>query len=387
MLTRDFDYDLPPYLIARRPAANREDSRLMRVARGAASFGHRFFRDLPRLLRPGDLLVLNDTRVFPARLLGTRLPDHGKIEALLLNPIGPDAWWALVRPGKKIKTGDRLVFAPGRLEARVEAYGPQGRGERLLRFEWQGEWWETLEAVGHTPLPPYILKARKQLENQPRPEEPEDRLRYQTVFAGPQRQSVAAPTAGLHFSPAVLEDLDRRGIEKAFLTLSIGAGTFQPIKTERVEEHSMHEEHFSVPRAAAAQVNRARSEGRRIVAVGTTVVRALETAALLGAEKKPERIAGVPFRPDAAPSDSPQNVSFAPGEVVPAVSGWTKLLLAPGFSFRITDALLTNFHLPRSSLLLLVSALAGRETILAAYREAVANNYRFYSYGDCMLIE
>jgi S-adenosylmethionine:tRNA ribosyltransferase-isomerase len=362
MLTRDFDYDLPPHLIARYPAPNREDSRLMRVPKSEGAFEHHSFRDLPQLLRRGDLLVLNDTRVIPARLLGVRLPDRGKVEALLLRSERDDAWWAMVRPGKKIRTGDRLVFAPKRLEATVEAYGPKGGGERLLRFEWQGDWWETLEAVGHTPLPPYILKARKQLEQRGEPEETEDRSRYQTVYAGEARESVAAPTAGLHFSPSVLEELGRAGIEMTFVTLGVGAGTFQPIKTETVEDHPIHEERFAISQEAAARINLARREGRRIVAVGTTVVRALETAALCSV-------------------DSPD------GEAIHAHSGWTNLFISPGFTFRVTDALLTNFHLPRSSLLVLVSALVGRERILSAYREAVENNYRFYSYGDCMLIE
>jgi S-adenosylmethionine:tRNA ribosyltransferase-isomerase len=280
--------------------------------------------------------------------------------------------------------GDRLVFKKGELEAEVEAYGPQGGGERLLRFHWTGDWWECLEKHGHTPLPPYILKARKHLEADRAaaelPEEPGDRERYQTVYAGSDRGSVAAPTAGLHFSDELLERLEQRGIRRVFLNLRVGAGTFQPVKTEDVESHPMHEEYFEIPEETARAVNQAKSEGRRIVAVGTTVVRALETAAL------PMRgEGGGPGLTDVFRGEKPE---FAAADgVARALSGWTRLLIAPGFPFRLVDALVTNFHLPRSTLLLLVSALADREKILSAYENAVENEYRFYSYGDCSLIE
>ncbi|HNY26790.1 MAG TPA: S-adenosylmethionine:tRNA ribosyltransferase-isomerase [Candidatus Sumerlaeota bacterium] len=401
MRTEDYDYELPERLIARHPAARREDSRLLRVTRPDGRLAHHTFRELPDLLHPGDLLVLNNTRVFPARLLGRRLPDGGGIEALLLRQEGEKAWWAMVRPGKKIKLHDRLVFAPGRLEATVAAYGEPSSGERLLEFTWQGDWWRLLEEVGHTPLPPYILKARKHDEageaavHAPSfaPEEAEDRDRYQTVYAGQERASVAAPTAGLHFSPPVLEALERKGIERVFVQLHVGPGTFQPIKTDEVEDHPMHEEFIRISVETARRINRARREGRRIVAIGTTSVRALETAAL-----DEESLAQV-FHPGPspillAPPDRTEEgmMSLFPdsetgdGPVRP-LEGWTRLFVKPGFRFRATDVLLTNFHLPRSSLLLLVSAFSDTESIRNAYRTAVQEEYHFYSYGDCMLID
>ncbi|MBN1865716.1 tRNA preQ1(34) S-adenosylmethionine ribosyltransferase-isomerase QueA [Candidatus Sumerlaeota bacterium] len=382
MKTRDFDYALPEASIARRPASHREDSRLMVLDRASGSRDHRRFAELPEILREGDLLTMNDTRVLPARLLGRRAPDGGKIEALLLRREDERRWWALVRPGKKIQVGDRLIFAPQRLEARVAAYGERGGGERLLEFRYSGDWWTILSDIAHTPLPPYILRARKRDAEAAGhgsdafvPEEPEDRERYQTVFAHGEPASVAAPTAGLHFSESVLKALESRGIERCFVQLDVGAATFQPIKTETVEEHPMHEERFRIPEETAALVNRAKAEGRRVVAVGTTVVRALETAALVGAGEAE----GI-FR---AESQSGCEV----GAIFPeSLDGWTRLMIAPGFRFRATDVLLTNFHLPRSSLILLVSALTGREELLDAYREAIEKKYRFYSYGDCMLI-
>ena len=399
----------------------------MRVERESGRFSHHLFRDLPQLLRPNDLLVLNDTRVFPARLLGRRAPDGGKIEALLLRRVSRDQWWALVRPGKKIKEGNRLIFARGPkgpcLEAVVEAYGPRGEGERLLRFRWEGDWWESLEEVGHTPLPPYILKARKRnadgtpkgrnetvtpeaasaraLDASPAsegvPEAPEDRARYQTVYATGEPVSVAAPTAGLHFSEPVLSALDARGIDRVFLQLDVGVGTFRPIQTERVEDHPIQAEHFRLSAETADRINQARAAGRRVVAVGTTVVRALETAALVARGEG----SGC-FEPDPETGGGAVGSGDAGNERIGALSGWTRLLITPGFplaylgngeirnptAFRgVTDALLTNFHLPRSSLLVLVSAFAGAEIIRRAYAEAIGLRYRFYSYGDCMLTE
>lgn len=400
----------------------------MRVERESGRFSHHLFRDLPQLLRPNDLLVLNDTRVFPARLLGRRAPDGGKIEALLLRRASRDQWWALVRPGKKIKEGNRLVFARGPkgpcLEAVVEAYGPRGEGERLLRFRWEGDWWETLEEVGHTPLPLYILKARKRSADgtstgktgipapggaasspapdaspasEGVPEAPEDRARYQTVYAAGEPVSVAAPTAGLHFSESVLRALDARGIDRVFLQLDVGVGTFRPIQTENVEDHPIHAEHFRLSAETADRISQARAAGRRVVAAGTTVVRALETAALVARGEE----SGC-FEPDPETGGGATGSGDAGRERIGALSGWTRLLITPGFrrpksadrgardrdAFRgVTDALLTNFHLPRSSLLVLVSAFAGVETIRRAYAEAIGLRYRFYSYGDCMLID
>lgn len=364
METAFLNFELPERLVARHPAARREESRLMLVKPGAHDFPECQFRDFPNFLEPGDLLVFNNTRVFPARLLGQRLPHGGKVEVLLLHPHldennssspGESLWWGMVKPGKKIQRGDRLLFSPGVLEAEVQDYGPQGGGERLLRFICPGDWWETLDAVGHTPLPPYILKARKHGGESEEPEIPEDRERYQTVFAGARPESVAAPTAGLHFTPELLKRLEEKGIERVFINLRIGAGTFQPIKTDRVEDHPIHAEYFTLEAEAAERIERARREGRRIVAVGTTAVRALESAAL----------EGLPLR---------------------SCSGWTRLFIRPGFDYKVTRALLTNFHLPKSTLLLLVYAFAGTDTIRAAYAEAIRRDFRFFSYGDCMFI-
>ncbi|MFP4380478.1 MAG: tRNA preQ1(34) S-adenosylmethionine ribosyltransferase-isomerase QueA [Candidatus Sumerlaeia bacterium] len=378
-----FDYDLPAERIARYPAEHRENARLLRVFRDSGKLEDRHVYDLADILREGDLLVLNNTRVFPARLMGTRPPDHGRVEVLLLEPLETHGrWTAMVRPGKKIRTGNRLVFQKDKLEATVVDYGKPGSGERVLEFEWEGDWWECLEQYGHTPLPPYILKARKNLEDEKGLEKPEDRERYQTVYAGETRGSVAAPTAGLHFTEELLEKLKAKGIEKTFVDLHVGAGTFQPVKTDNIKDHPMHEEYFELRAEAADAINRARSEGRRIVAVGTTVVRALETAALLCDPSVSDERKQTVFRTNEdTPLDLTSDKQLAP------VQGWTRLLIAPGFAFRMCDLLLTNFHLPRSTLLMLVSAFADRETIFAAYRHAIDNDYRFYSYGDCMLIE
>ena len=281
----------------------------------------------------------------------------------------------MVRPGRRIRPGDRLVFGPDLLEAIVEPEPSEG-AERRLRFRYSGDWWETLEAAGRTPLPPYITKARRDDAEELPDEAPEDRTRYQTVYAGDERGSVAAPTAGLHFTPEVLDALERRGIETARVRLHVGVGTFQPIRGETVEEHPIHREYFRVAPETAERVNRARAEGRRIVAVGTTTVRALETAAL-AAVGEGEKV----FESDLGNTDK------VCGDPVAPARGWTGLLIAPGFRFRVTDALLTNFHLPRSSLLALVGAFAGMDAMRRAYAEAIERRYRFYSYGDCMLIE
>jgi S-adenosylmethionine:tRNA ribosyltransferase-isomerase len=366
MDTVALNFELPEALIARHPAARREDARLMLVEPGACVFPERTFAAFPELLSDDDLIVFNDTRVFPARLLGWRGPERGKVEALLLHPesVEEQIWRAMVRPARKIKLGDRLVFAENRLEAEVVGYGSaEEGGERLLKFTCSGDWWETLEAVGHTPLPPYILRARRQLESAGNSESkaldaadlPEDRERYQTVFAGSEPESVAAPTAGLHFSQNVMEQITARGIEQVFVNLRIGAGTFQPIKTDRVEDHPIHAEFYHLTAEAAQAIQRAKDQGRRVVAVGTTVVRALESAAQ----------EGLPLT---------------------ARSGWTRLFIRPGFEFKLVDALLTNFHLPMSTLLLLVYAFAGAETIQAAYAEAIRRQFGFFSYGDCMFM-
>lgn len=364
MLVTDFDYALPPELIAQEPLADRAASRLLCFDRKTGDFEDRRFRDFPALLRPGDLVVLNNTRVFPARLLGKRSGSraqpvsaknpaskeflHGRVEVLLTEQRGPLLWQALVHPGRKIGVGERLFFGErDELTAEVVARGEFG--ERTLRFAPVPDFFERVERVGHVPLPPYIS----------RPDSPDDRERYQTVFAHPDaRGSVAAPTAGLHFTDTVLQALREHGIEIAEITLHVGLGTFQPVRVKNVEEHTarMHSERYFFPEPVARQLNNALREQRRIIAVGTTTVRALEHAALHRGE-------------------------------VRAGTGEADLFIYPGFRFRVISALLTNFHLPRSTLLMLVCAFAGREQVLAAYRHAVAERYRFFSYGDCMFIE
>ncbi|MFN7993442.1 MAG: tRNA preQ1(34) S-adenosylmethionine ribosyltransferase-isomerase QueA [Bryobacteraceae bacterium] len=349
-----FDYDLPQELIAQTPLADRAASRMLVVDRASQRWQDCWFRDLPSFLGRGDCLVLNDSRVFPARLFGHRAGVHalpigkknpkreeflsGEVEVLLIRPVDENArdWEALVHPGKKMRVGEVVRF-PGGLEA--EVIGRREFGERTLRFRSEGDIYEAFEKIGHVPLPPYIKRA----------DEASDRERYQTVFAR-ERGSAAAPTAGLHFTAEILETCRARSAEIAFVTLHVGLGTFQPIHGEVIEGHRLHAERFSITADNAARMNAA----NRLVAVGTTSVRTLESAMLTGG-----------LRP---------------------ASGDTELFIYPGFEFRATGAMLTNFHLPRTSLLLLVCAFAGKELALAAYRHAVMEGYRFYSYGDCMLI-
>ncbi len=375
MLVRDFDYHLPPELIAQEPLADRAASRLLHLERATGRVSDRTFRDLPAMLRPDDLLVFNDTRVFPARLYGRRSgarsqpvsPKNpaakdflqGRIEVLLTKRLaeisgnwkpgtGNEVWHALVRPGRKIGVGERLTFGEG-LEAEVIARGEFG--ERTLRFDPMPDFFAALDRTGHIPLPPYIGRA----------DSTADRERYQTVYAR-QRGSVAAPTAGLHFTPEILDQLRARGIEMAHITLHVGLGTFQPVRAERVEDHKLHTESYSISPEAAGAINAALAAQRRVVAIGTTTVRTLEFVARENA-----------------------------GRVI-AGSGEADIFIYPmpaekAFPFRVVGALLTNFHLPQSTLLMLVSAFAGREQTLAAYQHAVREKYRFYSYGDCMFVE
>lgn len=338
MLTSDFDYHLPDASIAQQPA-RRGTSRLLVVD---APKGERHCRigELTEALHPGDLLVINDTKVFPARLFARRPGTGGKVELLLVERLARLEWTALVKPGRKARPGDRLELAPG-LE--VEIVGEAGDGQRRVRFSQPIEPW--LGDLGHVPLPPYIKRA----------DAPSDRESYQTVYAS-QEGAIAAPTAGLHFTRRLLDDLGDRGVESASLTLHIGIGTFKPVKTALVHEHRMDRERYRVPEATATALRRTRRAGGRVVAVGTTVVRALESAALAG------------------------------GGSVLAGEAKTGLFIAPGFRFQVVDLLLTNFHLPRSTLLMLVCAFAGRERILTAYRQAIEHGYRFYSYGDAMLV-
>jgi S-adenosylmethionine:tRNA ribosyltransferase-isomerase len=392
VLVSDFHYDLPEELIAQEPLADRAGSRLLHLEAATGRYEDRQFREFPELLRVGDLVVFNNTRVFPARLYGRRgglkaqtvsrrNPAareflQGRIEVLLTRQLHeePNEWECLVRPGRKIGVGEHLFFGE-RDELRAEVIERGGFGERQIRFEpglpgvvrpdpsaslragsrerlsphepaLADDFFAVVEKIGHVPLPPYIGRA----------DSSSDRERYQTVYAR-ERGSVAAPTAGLHFTPEILGQIKERGIETTEITLHVGLGTFQPVRVERVEEHALHAEAYSIAAEAAEKVGRARREGRRVVAVGTTTVRTLEHAAQQGA-----------------------------GEVR-AGRGEASLFIYPGYRFQVVGAMLTNFHLPQSSLLMLVCALGGRENVLCAYQHAVKQRYRFYSYGDCMLVE
>ncbi|HET9181755.1 MAG TPA: tRNA preQ1(34) S-adenosylmethionine ribosyltransferase-isomerase QueA [Candidatus Angelobacter sp.] len=375
MLVTEFDFHLPEELIAQEPLPDRSASRLLHLQRRSGDFADLNFRALPTLLRPDDLLVVNNSRVFPARLFGRRSGKraqqlsprnpaskdflHGQVEVLLTRQTARDEWQALVRPGRKIGVGEKLHFyspaipsaaqsgeTTAALTAEITARGEFG--ERTLRFEPVPDFFAVLEKLGHVPLPPYIA----------RPDRREDRERYQTVYSRPEaRGSVAAPTAGLHFTPEILAKIRERGIEMAEITLHVGLGTFQPVHAERVEEHKLHREIFNIPEQAAASIGEAMRQGRRVVAVGTTTVRTLEY------------------------------VAATHGGQVVSGAGEADIFIYPGFQFRVVGALLTNFHLPKSTLLMLVSAFAGKENILRAYEHAVGERYRFFSYGDCMFIE
>jgi S-adenosylmethionine:tRNA ribosyltransferase-isomerase len=353
MLVSEFSYDLPEDLIAQQPPAERSGARMLTLDRSTGTYADRMFRDFPEMLRKGDLLVLNDSRVIPARLFARREKGHGhterelskaptgRVQVFLTEQKSDWEWNALVRPGRKVLTGEVLLFGEGRLRAEVTAHGKFG--ERTLRFDPVPDFFSTLEALGHVPLPPYIH----------RDDVGTDRERYQTVYAR-ERGSVAAPTAGLHFTPEILERIRESGVRIAYLTLHVGLGTFQPVHVERVEDIHLHAEHYTLPKETADELNAAQREGRRIVAAGTTTVRTLEHCALQG--------------------------EFAPH------SGSTSIFISPGFRFRSVQALLTNFHLPQSTLLMLVSAFGGTQHVLAAYRHAVTERYRFFSYGDCMFL-
>ncbi len=367
MLVSDFHFHLPGELIAQEPLAARDGSRMLHLRRNAGGYADRSFRDFPDLLQPGDLVVFNNTRVFPARLYGRRegaraqpvSPHnpaardflHGRIEVLLTRQLSsdPNDWECLVRPGRKIGVGERLFFGEGN-ELQAEVLARAEFGERRIRFDTvlphSGDFLATLDRIGHVPLPPYIARA----------DSSGDRERYQTVYAR-QRGSVAAPTAGLHFTPQILERIRHRGVEAAEITLHVGLGTFQPVRVERVEDHRLHSEAYSISAESAAAIHQALRSGRRVVAVGTTTVRTLEHAMRTG------------------------------GGTIAAGPGAADLFIYPGFEFKVVKAMLTNFHLPQSTLLMLVSAFGGKENVLGAYEHAVSQRYRFYSYGDCMFIE
>ncbi len=341
MKSSDFYYELPQELIAQEPLAQRSRSRLMILGKESGSIEHRVFEDIRDYLNKGDCLVLNDTRVIPARLLGEKEGTGGRIEFVLLNNIENDMWEVLLKPGKRAKPGARFVFGNGELKA--EIIEVMEGGNRLVRFEYEGIFQEVLDRVGIVPLPPYITKKL------------EDSERYQTVYSR-YRGSAAAPTAGLHFTKELLGELEEKGVRLAYLTLHVGLGTFRPVKVENVEEHVMHSEFYNISEDAADAINETRSGGGRIIAVGTTSCRVLETVS-------------------------------SPEGRVRASSGWTDIFIYPGYRFKIVDALITNFHLPESTLIMLVSAFAGRENILEAYRTAVRERYRFFSFGDAMFIK
>ena len=340
MLKSDYFFELPGELIAQDPLEERTSSRLLVLDKRTGAVSHHVFRDIGDFLRPGDCLVLNDTRVIPARLLGEREGTGAHVELLLLKRKSGDVWETLVRPGKKCRPGTRLTFGDGMLKA--EILDTVEEGNRLVRFDYEGIFEEVLDRLGEMPLPPYITHKLQ------------DRNRYQTVYAR-HEGSAAAPTAGLHFTKELLDRLEGKGIGIAYVTLHVGLGTFRPVKEENVLEHHMHTEHYQVSREAADTINRTKAQGGRIVCVGTTSCRTLESAA---------------------------------GEdgLVRPCSGDTDIFIYPGYRFRVLDALITNFHLPESTLIMLVSALAGREHVLAAYEEAVRERYRFFSFGDAMLV-
>jgi S-adenosylmethionine:tRNA ribosyltransferase-isomerase len=356
LLVADFDFDLPDELIAQEPPPVRGASRLLRLDRHSGALDHAQFGELPRFLRAGDLLVVNDTRVFPARLLGHRVPSGGAVECLLVRQLSesgpaeaghyvPGVWEALMHPGQKLKPGAAVLFEGDGVRIHGEVLERRFHGRRTIRL-WTdgGDLVAAIDRIGHIPLPPYIA----------RPDGPADRLRYQTVYAR-DRGSIAAPTAGLHVTGDLLAELDAMGVERAAITLHVGYGTFKPVRVERVEDHEVDAETFAVPAAAAEALSAALRERRRIIAVGTTTTRALESLPVEDGR-------------------------------VRAASGETRLFIHPGHEFRLVNGLVTNFHLPGSSLLMLVAALAGTDRVMQAYRTAVAARYRFYSYGDAMLI-
>lgn len=340
MKLKEFDYNLPQELIAQDPLDNRSDSRLLLLNKNTGERQHKVFKDIINCLNPGDCLVINDTKVIPARLIGEKEGTGAKVEILLLKRKEDQIWETLVHPGKKARPGTKILFGGGILTGEVLDIVEEGN--RLIKFTYQGIFEEILDELGEMPLPPYITHQLK------------DRNRYQTVYAKHQG-SAAAPTAGLHFTPELLEEIKRKGVEVASVTLHVGLGTFRPVKVENILEHHMHSEFYNVEEEEAEKINRAKKNGNRIIAVGTTSCRTLESAA-------------------------DENGQIKSG------SGWTDIFIYPGYAFKSVDGLITNFHLPQSTLLMLISALAGKENIMKAYEEAVEKEYRFFSFGDAMFI-
>ena len=340
MKTSDFNFELPQELIAQTPIPRRDASRLLVLDKDTGAWEHRHFYDLPDYLRPGDCLILNNSRVLPARLLGHRLPGGGACEILLLIDRGENTWECLVRPGKKLRTGARVSFGDGQLTAEITEELPGGN--RLVHFEYEGIFLEVLDRLGKMPLPPYIK------------EELQDRERYQTVYSKV-NGSADAPTAGLHFTPELLEKIQAKGVNIGYVTLHVGLGTFRPVKEDDIEQHDMHSEYCVIPPETATLINETKARGGRVICVGTTSCRTLESWAQEDGHMEPS-------------------------------AGWTSIYIYPGYRFKVMDALVTNFHLPQSTLIMLVSALAGREHVLHAYEEAVKEKYRFFSFGDAMFI-
>ena len=340
MKTKDFDYALPEELIAQTPIERRDASRLLCLDKVTGEFSHHHFYELPDFLKPGDCLILNNSRVLPARLLGKRLPGGGACEVLLLIDRGEQTWECIVRPGKYLRAGARMSFGDGELTAEVTQV-LEG-GNRMVRFSYEGIFLEVLEHLGKMPLPPYIR------------EELQDRERYQTVYSKV-NGSAAAPTAGLHFTPELLGRIQEKGVKLGYVTLHVGLGTFRPVKEEDITDHDMHSEYCVIPQETADLINETRANGGRVICVGTTSCRTIESW---------------------AKEDGHMEAS----------AGWTDIFIYPGYKFKVMDALVTNFHLPQSTLIMLVSALAGREHVLAAYEEAVRERYRFFSFGDAMFI-
>lgn len=341
MEVKDFYFDLPEDLIAQHPLKNRDESKLMVVDKNTGKIENKIFKDIIDYLQPGDCLVLNNTRVMPARLIGCKEESGGKMEFLLLKRIDKDRWETLVKPGKRAQIGSRFTFGNGELKAEVISLGEEGN--RVVKFEYDGIFEEVLDRLGQMPLPPYIKETL------------EDKERYQTVYSK-EVGSAAAPTAGLHFTEELLKNIKEKGVNIAFVTLHVGLGTFRPVKAETVEEHTMHSEYYVMSKETADIINSTKANGKRVIAVGTTSNRTLETIADESGRVKEQ-------------------------------SGWTDIFIYPGYRFKIVDALITNFHLPESTLIMLVSAFSSRDIIMNAYNTAVKNNYRFFSFGDAMFIK